>query len=247
MVFSATRAPSRGFTRSSRPQISSTRCRSLCASRHIMPSSKSAPANDFPIARVAASDSGVLAIAKRSSISSGVISFWSWTMIRRNFSMFSRVGSTENLPSSLTPSVGSGAKRLTLNPPGPISTSRPARSGLSSANRTAVPPPSELPTNGAPVDAEVIEEVQQSGRAVAVVLLVLGVLVRVAVARLVDGQHVKVLARALRCCGRSSTNSTRPARRRAAAPRSARCRHRPRGSAGACRLAPVRTGRSIRR
>ena len=63
--------------------------------------------------------------------------------------MFSRVGWAVNLPSSLTPSVGSGANRLTLSPPGPINTSRPARFGLSSANRTAVPPPSELPTSAA--------------------------------------------------------------------------------------------------
>ncbi|CNL64814.1 Uncharacterised protein [Mycobacterium tuberculosis] len=42
-----------------------------------MPSSKSAPENDIPMARVAVSDSGVLANAKRSSMSSSVISFWS--------------------------------------------------------------------------------------------------------------------------------------------------------------------------
>ena len=58
ICLSATSAPSSGLTRSSRPQISSTRWRSLYTSRHIMPSSKSAPANDFPIARAAASDSG---------------------------------------------------------------------------------------------------------------------------------------------------------------------------------------------
>src|SRR3954447_9226036 len=71
ICLSATSAPSSGLTRSSRPQMRSTRWRSLYTSRHIMPSSKSGPANDFPIARVAASDSGVLAIAKRSSTSSG--------------------------------------------------------------------------------------------------------------------------------------------------------------------------------
>ena len=38
--FSATSAPSTGFTRSSRPQISSTRFRSRCASRHSSPSLK---------------------------------------------------------------------------------------------------------------------------------------------------------------------------------------------------------------
>ena len=63
--------------------------------------------------------------------------------------MFSRVGWAVNLPSSLTPSVGSGANRFTESPPGPISTSLPARSGLSRAKRTAVPPPSELPTSAA--------------------------------------------------------------------------------------------------
>ena len=42
-------------------------------------------------------------------------------------------------------------------------------------------------------DAEVVEQVQQRGGAVAVVLLVLGVLVGVPVAGLVDGQHVEVL------------------------------------------------------
>ncbi|CPA99065.1 Uncharacterised protein [Mycobacterium tuberculosis] len=50
-------------------------------------------------------------------------------MTRRNASRFSRVGATENFDSRLTPSVGSGANRLILRPPGPISTNRPARAG----------------------------------------------------------------------------------------------------------------------
>src|SRR6478609_10180994 len=75
ICLSATSAPSSGFTRSSLPQISSTGWRSLYTSRHIMPSSKSGPANDFPIALVAASDSGWQAMANRSSTSSGVIRF----------------------------------------------------------------------------------------------------------------------------------------------------------------------------
>lgn len=65
IVFNATSAPSSGLTRSSRPQISNTGWRSRYTSRHIMPASKSAPANDFPIARVAVNDSGVLASANR--------------------------------------------------------------------------------------------------------------------------------------------------------------------------------------
>src|SRR5947209_7364659 len=83
IVFSATSAPSSGLTRSSRPQMSSTGWRSWYTSRHIMPSSKSAPANDIPIARVAVSDSGVLANANRCSTSSGVMSFLSYTITRR--------------------------------------------------------------------------------------------------------------------------------------------------------------------
>src|SRR6476619_21879 len=140
-----------------------------------MPSSKSGPANDFPIARVAASDSGVLAIAKRSSIKSGVISFWSYTMIRRNASRFSRVGSYENLPRSFTPSVGSGATGVVKRKP---------HSGAAAKRITH---------QRSAFDAEVVEQVQQSGGAVAVVLLMLGVLVGVPVAGLVDGEHVKVL------------------------------------------------------
>ncbi len=117
-----------------------------------------------------------------------------------------------NLPSSLTPSVGSGANRLTDSPPGPISTRRPARFGLSSANRTAVPPPSELPTSAARSMPQMVEQVQQRGRAVAVVLLVFGVLVGVAVARLVDGEHMEVLGQ-----HGDVASEVRPARRTGAA------------------------------
>src|SRR5205823_3965671 len=44
------------------------------------------------------------------------------------------------------PSVGSGANTLRPRPPGAMRTSRPVRCGWSSARRTAVPPPRELPT-----------------------------------------------------------------------------------------------------
>ena len=56
---SAASAPSSGLTRSSRPQTSSTRCRSLYASRHSIASS-AAPGrmNDMPIAFIDASVSG---------------------------------------------------------------------------------------------------------------------------------------------------------------------------------------------
>ena len=96
-------------------------------------------------------------------------------------------------------------------------------------------------------DAEVVEQVQQRGGAVAVVLLVLGVLVGVAVARLVDGQHVEVPRQHRRCSWRSSTSSTHRAHRRAAARRSPDCRRPLRDSAGACRRGPARSGRSTRR
>ena len=56
--------------------------------------------------------------------------------------------------------------------------------------------------------AEMIEQVQQRGGAVTVVLLMLGVLVGVSVARLVDGEHVKVLRQ-----NRDVAPEVRPARR----------------------------------
>ena len=78
MSLSATSAPSSGFTRSSRPQISSTSCRSRCASRHSIPSSAVAGSkNEAPSEAIAASASGSLAAANRSLTSSSVISRWS--------------------------------------------------------------------------------------------------------------------------------------------------------------------------
>jgi hypothetical protein len=132
MSLSATSAPSSGFTRSSRPQISSTSLRSRWASRHSSPSSAVAGSKkDAPSEAAAARAAGSLAAANRSSISSSVISRWSNTSVRRNAASFSLLGpgGAANSISLLTPSVGSGANTLRLRPPGPISTSRPARCG----------------------------------------------------------------------------------------------------------------------
>ena len=107
--------------------------------------------------------------------------------------MFSRVGSTVNLPSSLTPSVGSGAKRLTRKP-ARAHQHEPARTlGVVEREPHRGAAAERIAHQRSAFDAEVVEQVQQGGGAVAVVLLVLGVLVGVAVAGLVDGQHVEVL------------------------------------------------------
>ena len=85
----------------------------------------------MPSAVIAAIASGVLACSYRSSTSSSVISFWLNTSVRRNAAIFSLLGpgGAANSASRLTPSVGSGENTFRLSPPGPISTSLPARSG----------------------------------------------------------------------------------------------------------------------
>ena len=87
-------------------------------------------------------------------------------------------------------------------------------------------------------DAEMVEQVEQGGGAVAVVLLVLGVLVGVAVAGLVDGEHVELLGQ-----HGDVAAEVRPARR--PGPAAVQQHHRlrvadrlPRDSAAAC---PSRT------
>ena len=106
--------------------------------------------------------------------------------------MFSRVGSAVNLPSSLTPSVGSGANRLTDKPAGAHQhqPTRPVGVVERESHRGAAA--ERITHQCSAFDAEVVEQVQQRGGAVPVVLLVLGVLVGMPVAGLIDRQHVEV-------------------------------------------------------
>ena len=143
----ATIAPSSGLTRSSRPQVSRVCWRSWWASRQSMPSSAvSGFQKDIPIEVIAAWAPGAVASANRSSTSSSVTSFWLTTIVEMNARSASRVGLPEKSISRWTPSVGSAWNRLSESPPGPISTSRPTRSGWVSARRIAVPPPRLLPS-----------------------------------------------------------------------------------------------------
>ena len=75
----------------------------------------------MPIEAIAASASGSLAAAYRSSISSSVISPGSNTSVRRNAASFSLLGpgGAANSISRLTPSVGSGAKHVQAQPARP--------------------------------------------------------------------------------------------------------------------------------
>ena len=150
--------------------------------------------------------------------------------------MFSRVGSTVNRPSSFTPSVGVGCEQVDAQP-GPIR-DQPAGPGpdCPARDRTAVPPPSELPTSAArSMPRWSNNRAKQRGGAVPVVLLVFGDclsrkcpygLIGTASTWKCPGQHGDVLG--------SSTSWTRRDRHRAAAPRSAPTDRRPRGSAAAC-------------
>ena len=145
---SATMAPSSGLTRSSRPQVSRVCLRSWCASRQSMPSSAvSGFQNDIPIEPSPPGRPGAVASANRSSTSSSVTRSWLTTMVRDERPQ--RLAASGCAPKSIsrwTPSVGSAWNRLSDRPPGPISTSRPTRSGWLSASRIAVPPPRLLPS-----------------------------------------------------------------------------------------------------
>ena len=83
----------------------------------------------MPIERMASIAPGAVASAYRSSTSSSVTRSWLTTMLEMNARSASLDGAAEKSMSRLTPSVGSAWNRLRLSPPGPISTSRPTRSG----------------------------------------------------------------------------------------------------------------------
>ena len=144
---SAAKAPSIGLTRSSRPHVSRVCRRSRCASRQSMPSSAvSGFQNDIPSSRIASWAPGAVASANRSSTSSSVTRSWLTTIVEMKARSASRVGFAAKSISRWTPSVGSAWKRFSDRPPGPISTSRPTRSGWLRASRIAVPPPRLLPS-----------------------------------------------------------------------------------------------------
>ena len=192
-----------------------------------MPSSACSPKKEAPIATIAASASGWLAMANRSSMSSSVTSRWSKTMVRRKAAILSRLGpgGAPNSISRRTPSVGSGANTLSVSPPGPISTSRPARSRVVQREPKRGAAAKRVADEVHLLDAELVQQAGQrvggDGEEVPGHRPCGGL----AIARQVHHQGAELLRRRPACCGRSCSTPTRRVRRRAAA---RPCRRRPR-------------------
>ena len=230
---SATNAPSSGLTRSSRPQVSRVCLRSRWASRQSMPSSAvSGFQKDIPIERIASWAPGAVASAKRSSTSSSVTSDWLTTIVEMNARRDSRRRVRPEVHQPLDPLGRVGVEEVERQParthqdqpsdPVGVGEREPHR-------RTATEAVAEQVH---PLDAELVEQLDDVVGRVTVVVADHRRLVGAAEAGLVDEQGAELPGE-----GRQRRPEVRPRR-------GARARHR--GASPAAGRHRCRSGRPVR-